>query len=104
MTMRKPVLGRAARLSLAGVMIAAASALAGCAAPTLDYTAMTTAMNAACEPNGEFAQRLDMPNVPNSLMCLESVAGVNSALFNMPVVDSSGYQVAHFRRIETKAP
>jgi len=104
MTMRKPVLGRAAHLTLLSAVTVAASALAGCAAPALDYTAMTTTMNVVCEPNGEFAQRLDMANVPNSLMCLESVANVNSELFNTPVVDSSGYQVAHFRRVETKTP
>ena len=104
MNTRKPVLGSTAPLLFSCAMIAAAPVLAGCAGPNADYTAMSSAMNVPCEPNGEFAQRLAMPNVPNTLMCLESVADVNNELFNTPVVDSAGYRVAHFRRIETKAP
>ena len=101
MTMRKPILGRATHLLLLGVMTAAAPVLARCAGPNLDYSAAS----AQCNPdNGEFAQRLMMPSVPNSLMCLQNVAAVNDELFNIPVVDSAGYPVGHFRRLEIKTP
>jgi hypothetical protein len=100
MTTRKPVLGNAARLLLLGATIAAAPILARCAGPSLDYSA-----SVRCTTDvSEFAQRLIMPNVPNSLMCLENVAAVNDELFNTPVIDSAGYRVGHFRRLEIKEP
>jgi UDP:flavonoid glycosyltransferase YjiC (YdhE family) len=51
----------------------------------------------------DFAQRLAIRNVP-PLVRLEDVAGANYELFNMPVLDSAGLPVGHFRRLETKAP
>ena len=51
----------------------------------------------------DFAQRLAIRDVP-PLVRLEDVADVNYRLFNMPVLDSAGLPVGHFRRIETKAP
>jgi hypothetical protein len=51
----------------------------------------------------DFAQRLLIRDVP-PLVRLEDVADVNYRLFNMPVLDSAGLPVGHFRRIETKAP
>jgi 3',5'-cyclic AMP phosphodiesterase CpdA len=51
----------------------------------------------------DFAQRLAIRNVP-PLVRLEDVADVNYQLFNMPVLDSAGLPVGHFRRIESKAP
>ena len=101
MTMQKPVLGSTARLLVLGAMIAAAPVLVGCAGPDLDYS---TAANVQCESSDEFAQRLLMQASPSSLMCLDDVARVNNELFNTPVIDSAGYRVGHFRRVETKAP
>jgi hypothetical protein len=100
MTTRKPVLGSAHRLLLLGVMIVTVPVVAGCAAPSADYMVA----NVPCEPNAEFAERLMMPNVPNTLMCLDDVATVNSDLFNTPVIDAYGYRVGRFRRVEVKAP
>src|SRR5687767_9622970 len=51
----------------------------------------------------DFAQRLAIRDVP-ALVRLEDVADVNYRLFNMPVLDSAGLPVGHFRRIETKVP
>jgi len=51
----------------------------------------------------DFAQRLVIRDLP-PLVRLEDVADVNYRLFNMPVLDSAGLPVGHFRRIETKAP
>jgi hypothetical protein len=100
MTTRKPDFGAAAKLLLLGAMIAAAPVLAGCAGPNVDYSA-----NVQCTAdNAEFAQRLLMPNVPNSLMCLENVAAVNGELFNTTVIDAAGYRVGRFRRVEVKDP
>jgi hypothetical protein len=100
MTTRKPVLGSASRWMLLGLTVAAAPLLARCAVPSVDYPVARV----QCDSTGEFMQRLMIPNVPNSLMCLDDVAGVNSALFNTPVIDAYGYRVGRFRRVEVKAP
>ena len=42
--------------------------------------------------------------LPSPLMRLEDVADVNDEFFNVPVLDSAGLTVGHFRRIETKEP
>jgi hypothetical protein len=98
----KPVLGNPAGLMLLAALIVAAPLLARCASAPYQSAATVAAQ---CEQDGgDFAQRLLMPRVPPGLMCLEQVAGVNSALFNSVIVDAAGYKVGHFRRIETKAP
>jgi len=51
----------------------------------------------------DFRDRLLIRDVP-PLMRVEDVADPNYELFNMPVLDSAGLTVGHFRRIETKAP
>jgi hypothetical protein len=51
----------------------------------------------------DFADRLLIPDVP-PLMRVEDVADANYELFNMPVLDSAGLPVGHFRRIEVKQP
>ena len=51
----------------------------------------------------DFAQRLLIRNVP-PLIRVEDVVNPNYELFNMPVLDSAGLPVGHFRRIETKQP
>jgi hypothetical protein len=50
-----------------------------------------------------FRDRLLIRDVP-PLMRVEDVVDPNYELFNMPVVDSAGLPVGHFRRIETKEP
>lgn len=100
MNTRKPVLGGAAPLLLFGAMVAAAPVLA-------QSIASTNPAYSATQDDSEdvdFHQRLLMPNVPVTLMRLEDVADVNDELFNTPVIDSAGYRVGHFRRVETKAP
>jgi hypothetical protein len=101
MTTRKPVLSGASRLLVLGLTIAAAPLLARCAAPDMNYAAVASA---PCDPNGEFAQRLMIPNVPPTLMCLHDIPTANSDLFNTTVVDAYGYHVGRFRRVEVKAP
>jgi hypothetical protein len=97
MTTRKPVLCSAACLLLCCTTIAAT--------PILAQQVATTPAQAQYDPDDlEFAERLLMPNVPVTLMRLEDVADVNNDLFNMPVIDSAGYRVGHFRRVETKVP
>ena len=51
----------------------------------------------------DFRDRLLIRNVP-PLMRVEDVADANYQLFNLPVLDSAGLTVGHFRRIETKDP
>lgn len=51
----------------------------------------------------DFASRLLIRDVP-PLMRVEDVADPNYELFNMPVLDSAGLPVGHFRRLETKEP
>jgi hypothetical protein len=51
----------------------------------------------------DFRDRLLIRNVP-PLMRVEDVADPNYELFNLPVLDSAGLTVGHFRRIETKDP
>jgi hypothetical protein len=51
----------------------------------------------------DFRDRLLIRDVP-PLMRVEDVADPNYELFNMPVVDSAGVSVGHFRRIEVKQP
>ena len=51
----------------------------------------------------DFRDRLLIRDVP-PLMRVEDVADANYALFNIPVLDSAGLTVGHFRRIETKQP
>ena len=51
-----------------------------------------------------FTERLAMPVPPSALVRLESIPDVNSAFFNVPVLDMAGVSVGHFRRIETKDP
>ena len=51
----------------------------------------------------DFRDRLLIRNVP-PLMRDEDVADANYQLFNLPVLDSAGLTVGHFRRIETKDP
>jgi hypothetical protein len=51
----------------------------------------------------DFRDRLLIRNVP-PLMRVEDVADPNYQLFNLPVLDSAGLTVGHFRRIETKDP
>jgi hypothetical protein len=51
----------------------------------------------------DFRDRLLIRDVP-PLMRVENVADPNYELFNLPVVDSQGLTVGHFRRIETKDP
>jgi hypothetical protein len=51
----------------------------------------------------DFRDRLLIQNVP-PLMRVESVSDPNYELFNLPVLDSAGLTVGHFRRIETKDP
>ena len=51
----------------------------------------------------DFRDRLLIRNVP-PLMRVENVADPNYELFNLPVLDSAGLTVGHFRRIETKDP
>jgi hypothetical protein len=51
----------------------------------------------------DFRDRLLIRDVP-PLMRVEDVADVNDQLFNIPVLDSAGLTVGHFRRIETKQP
>ena len=51
----------------------------------------------------DFRDRLLIRDVP-PLMRVEDVADPNYELFNLPVLDSAGLTVGHFRRIETKDP
>jgi hypothetical protein len=51
----------------------------------------------------DFRDRLLIRDVP-PLMRVEDVRDVNYELFNIPVLDSAGLTVGHFRRIETKQP
>ena len=51
----------------------------------------------------DFRDRLLIRDVP-PLMRVEDVADANYELFNLPVLDSAGLTVGHFRRIETKDP
>jgi hypothetical protein len=51
----------------------------------------------------DFRDRLLIRDVP-PLMRVEAVADPNYELFNLPVLDSAGLTVGHFRRIETKDP
>jgi hypothetical protein len=51
----------------------------------------------------DFRDRLLIRDVP-PLMRVENVADPNYELFNLPVLDSAGLTVGHFRRIETKDP
>jgi hypothetical protein len=51
----------------------------------------------------DFRDRLLIRNVP-PLVRVEDVADPNYQLFNLPVLDSAGLTVGHFRRIETKEP
>ena len=96
----KSVFVNPAGLMFLAMVVGATPLLARCASAPYQPAA---AVVAPCE-RVDFAQRLFMPSVPPGLMCLEQVAGVNSALFNSVVVDAAGYKVGHFRRIETKAP
>lgn len=101
MTTRKPVLGGISRLLCLSLTMAA-PVLTGCAATDMNYAAAVA--DAPCDTNGEFAERLMMPNVPASLMCLHNIPTANSDLFNTPVIDAYGYRVGRFRRVEVKAP
>jgi hypothetical protein len=101
MTTRKPILSGASRLLVLGLTITAAPLLARCAAPNIGNAVVA---GVPCDPNGEFAQRLMIPNVPASLTCLHDIPTVNSDLFNTTVVDAYGYHVGRFRRVEVKAP
>ena len=51
----------------------------------------------------DFAQRLLIRDLP-PLVRLEDIADVNYAFFNVPVLDTAGVVVGHFRRIEMKDP
>jgi hypothetical protein len=51
----------------------------------------------------DFRDRLLIRDVP-PLMRVEDVTDPNYELFNLPVIDSAGLTVGHFRRIETKDP